>query len=133
MTINETFQLKKFSSASKKRINELILNEKCRKELEKGVKNELNLLQKLLESTGKRKSRDTRQNSDESCELEFKKKQPDKLLEAGKTLPKKYARQFSSDLKGIPLEEIDDYYKSDHVNKNCLKSQYNFVIFLFIF
>ena len=107
--------LKKFTSASKKRINELILNEKCHKELGKNNENEKSLLQKLLHSTSKQKRPD---KDDESNESNYDIKKPDKLLEAGKKLPKKFARNFTRDLIGVPLEEIDDYYKSDHVMKN---------------
>ena len=48
------------------------------------------------------------------------KEKPSKLLHDGKKLPKEYQKMFSSSatpnvLTGVPLEEIDDYYK---INEN---------------
>ncbi len=110
--MSESFLLKEFTSQSKKRINELILNEKLCRELEKNGDEAESLLRKLLNKTRK-SEKDESNIVEESNEPE--KLKPDKLLEAGKNLPKKYARHFPSYLRGVPLEEIDDFYKNDHV------------------
>jgi DNA gyrase/topoisomerase IV subunit B len=114
--MSENFLLKELTSESKKRINELILNEKLCQELEKNGEGAEGLLQKIFNKT--RKSEKEASNIvEESNEPE--KLKPDKLLEAGKKLPKKYARHFPSYLRGVPLEEIDDFYKNDHVICFC--------------
>ena len=42
-------------------------------------------------------------------------KKPETRLEAGKKLPKIYHKLIKPELLGVPLEELDDYYKNDHV------------------
>ncbi len=64
---------------------------------------------------------DERKNFVKKCFFKKKSKEkPSKLLHDGKKLPKEYQKMLSSSAKpnvltGIPLEEIDDYYK---INEN---------------
>jgi hypothetical protein len=44
-----------------------------------------------------------------------KKKVPDKDLVAGGKIPSKYKKLFPKQLFGRPVEEIDDFYKTDYV------------------
>jgi hypothetical protein len=44
-----------------------------------------------------------------------KKKVPDKDFEAGSKLPSKYKKLFPKELFGVPIEELDDFYKTDYV------------------
>jgi hypothetical protein len=45
-------------------------------------------------------------------------KAPNKDFEAGKFLPKKYFNKFPLSLAGVPIEEVDDFYKTDYVKLN---------------
>ena len=107
------------SERTEKRINELKLNKKYGDELtgdgEKKKKNK-NLYKRVLKKSAAAtdlKQSDTSANEEASpCEAQ---NAPDKYLEAGKTLPKAYSKHLSQEMIGRPLEEIDDFYKSDHV------------------
>ena len=89
---------------TKTRINELILNEKYCKELNRENKN-------VRKKSIFKKKKNILENGEDFCQ-----NKGNIQLEAGKTLPKKYRKHFTPDLIGIPLEEIDDHYKKDHVN-----------------
>ena len=98
--------LKKFTSESKKHIKERILNEKSQCDLYEIESN--GCFNNTFKTTTSSKTAEMLE------ELNLNKK-PEKYLEAGKKLPKKYSTHFTHSLSGIPLEEIDDYYKNDHV------------------
>jgi hypothetical protein len=114
------FTLRLFDSErTEKRINELKLNKKYGDELtgDGEKKKKKNLYQRVLKKPAATatdlKQSDTSANEETSpCEAQ---NAPDKYLEAGKTLPKAYSKHLSQEMIGRPLEEIDDFYKSDHV------------------
>jgi hypothetical protein len=109
MTLGNVNELKCFSEDTTKRIYEVILNEKYNQELII-KKKEKESLKSFL------------------CRVFlFKRKQiyeyeptlytikPDNHLQAGKVLPKSYWKYIKPELVGRPLEELDDFYKNDHV------------------
>ena len=105
--------LLKYTNESKKATKERILNEKSQLELNDITSNRRSLKEKLRTFNKKSASLD-----EFNCT-----RKPEKYLEAGKKLPKKYNKYFTSELAGIPLEEIDEFYKSDHV-RNILKPDF---------
>lgn len=42
---------------------------------------------------------------------------PNKDLETGQRLPEKCREQMPKSLFGVPIEEIDPFYRNEHVNK----------------
>ena len=102
----KSFEFNRFTFETKKRIKERILNEKYQNEYSGRPKK--NLFAEIFKNKSKKRRTS---NSEEVNEQ----KVPDKYLEMGRSLPKKYERFFSPKLSGIPLEEIDDFYKTDFV------------------
>jgi hypothetical protein len=100
-----------FTAHSLSNIKERILNNKAQRELEQST-TELNHLDL---------------NKNNYFKNFFKSKQiarlklddvPNTNFEAGKKLSQKYIPSFPAEFHGIPLEEVDDFYKSDYVT--CL-------------
>ena len=104
---SQFYTLKKYTKETKTRIKERILNENYENEINNVQKQ--TLLKKLFETNNKKRRGANLQHD------EFIVKKPDKYLEAGRNLPKKFAKHFHKHLSGIPLEEIDDFYKTDYV------------------
>ena len=82
-------------------IKENILNERTKLELQKYDKEE---------------KEDIKNYGLKSRSLSTVSKAPNKDLEAGKILPRKYLNNFPLVLAGVPVEELDDYYKADYVS-----------------
>jgi len=123
---SQSYTLNKYTIETKKRIKERILNEKYENEINNVQRKAF--IQKLFETKSK-KRRDSLQQ-EETVIL----RQPNKYLEAGRNLPLKYAKHFSSELSGMPLEEIDDFYKTDYVRNvfSCLLSTHLLEINFFL-
>jgi hypothetical protein len=94
--------------------------------------------------TNKLESSSDADNDERKSFLKFSSKdKPSNLLHDGKKLPKEYQKMFTSSatlsiLNGIPLEEIDDYYKrNEHtfivVNNNKQIFRFSSEKALFIF
>ena len=111
--------LKLFTPESTNRIYEIILNEKNNKKLQTKQDKKQSFLDYLLKLFGIRNKTD----KNISCVWE---KKPEKRLEVGKKLPKIYHKLIKPELLGVPLEELDDYYKNDHVR---LKKKMKFLNF----
>ena len=102
--------LRKLTNESKKRTNELILNEKYLKEVD-SYEATGGIGGKLLELRESLVKNNAKEDSENSSQIKG-----DVRLQAGKKLPKMYRKYLTRDLIGTPLEEIDDYWKNDHVN-----------------
>ena len=109
------------SERTEKRINELKLNKKYGDELTDDGKKKNNLYQRIRKKPAANDLKQSDINANEEASPFEAQNAPDKYLEAGKTLPKVYRKNLSQELIGRPLEEIDDFYKSDHVRKNIKK------------
>lgn len=111
---------KQLTLESISRIHERIVNEKARLEIEK---NEAEMEQTNLKPKGQQPKKAAKKK-EETVVV----RKPDKDFEAGKTLTHKYSQLFPSELSGIPLEEVDEYYKSEYViflKKFLLKKSIN--------
>ncbi len=118
---------KKLTPQSLKEIKERKQNERIRIEIEKTeALIEMMRVQQLSEERHKlsnenpvklrkQKEKQLKQHQETLKNIELKKEIPIKDFATGSKLPKAYADCFPSDLSGIPLEEIDDYYKSEYV------------------
>lgn len=95
-----SFNFKQFSPESIRDINERIINENIRKEIERTDAD-----YELSDSTrGKRPDK-----------AQLTESKPNKELEVGKSLPKQHKKHFPKSLFGRPIEEIDDFYKAQYV------------------
>ena len=117
----KNIKIVEFSHDSIKNIKERIFNEKTRIDIEKidASLEDLNKKSKNLLKIRKKKKKEVKVV-----------RYSDKDFETGSKLPKIYHHLMHSDLYGVPIEEIDDFYKNDYVKFNEFFS-YGFVkIFL---
>ena len=119
---NNCIVFKKLTLESINNIRENILNEKARLEIENNE--ESNDEKEKSNNTVSQTSNNLKQrknvkslnvNIGERSIASIASKAPNKDFEAGKILPKKYKNQFPQSLAGCPIEEVDEYYKTDYV------------------
>jgi hypothetical protein len=107
---------KKLTLESINNIKENILNEKTRLEIEKSEaainKNSEEETSNHVSKAKNVKSLSVKEGSNASTPFILT---PNKDFEAGKILPKKYRNQFPQALAGRPIEEVDEFYKTDYV------------------
>ncbi len=121
---NNCIVFKKLTLESINSIRENILNEKTRLEIEnnedsndekeKSNNNNTNIGSQISYTQKQRKNVKSI-NVGERSIASIISKAPNKDFEAGKILPKKYKNQFPLSLAGCPIEEVDEYYKTDYV------------------
>jgi len=102
----KNIKIVQFSQDSIKNIKERVFNEKTRIEIEK--------IDASIEDLNKKSKNILKLKQNKNKELRVN-RNPDKDFETGSTLPKIYHNLIHSDLYGVPIEEIDDFYKNDYV------------------
>jgi hypothetical protein len=124
---NNCIVFKKLTPESINNIRENILNEKTRLEIEKNEasnnekekSNNNTIAGSQISDTHQKQRKYVKSlnvNTGDRSIASTASKGPNKDFEAGKILPKKYKNQFPQSLAGCPIEEVDDYYKTDYVN-----------------
>lgn len=107
---------KKLSEKSLKKISSRIKEKNTAKRLKRLEEKAKAEEEKLLKKENKNKKSKDEVKSESKPKKKIKLK-PDKDLLEDNRLPDKYAPLFDKKkLSGIPLEEVDEYYKSEYVN-----------------
>ena len=118
---SEIFQFKKLTPESIKAIDNRIYNEITRIEIEKTYAeyegfDEQQQTPQQQQQPQNLKSDTVRKDGQINKKNELKvKKVPEKDYEAGQKLSLKYKKLFPKKLFGTPIEEIDDFYKTEYV------------------
>ncbi len=100
-----------FSLESLRKINEQILNEKSKAEIEKQEKEE-----KEIEKAKEEQNKRHRKAKGKSPEKEIDPSSiPNKDFEVGKELSKRFRASFPEHLFGVPIEDIDPFYQKQYV------------------
>jgi len=124
-----TINFNPFTTHSLSNIKERILNEKTQREFEQSTTelNHLDVNEKHFFRNFFKPKQSVRLQSTNQENV------PNPNFEAGKKLPKKHISSFPSDFHGIPLEEVDDFYKNDYVNYLIYFLIFYFLLFLICF